>query len=137
MAVVGIAIASFSAVSVLPSVFAVTTTFSLPACNVAESEGGATCAAVTPNKGDGVTTCGDSTCAAGMYCVVDGGDNCASGCTSTSQCPYGNYCDLTNPTPDLEGNLFGTCTQPTLQQQAPCADASTTTDAGSAADAGH
>jgi hypothetical protein len=67
-----------------------------------------------------------------MYCVVDGGDGCASGCTMTAQCPYGNFCDMTNPVPDLEGNMIGTCTQPTLQQQAPCGDAgsSSSSDGG-------
>jgi hypothetical protein len=66
-----------------------------------------------------------------MYCIVDGGDGCATGCTSTAQCPHGDYCDLTNLTPDLEGNEIGTCTQPTLEQEAPCADASASSDASS------
>ncbi|MEO7111782.1 MAG: hypothetical protein ABI183_15175 [Polyangiaceae bacterium] len=133
----GITIAGFSAVAVATSAFAIVTTFSLPACNSSESEAGAACSSVTANKGSGETTCGDAICAAGTYCVTDAGNGCAPGCTVTAQCPFGNYCDLTNSAPDLAGNSVGTCTQPTLQQQAPCAEAGASDASTSAGDAGH
>jgi hypothetical protein len=129
-------IAGFSAVAVVTGAFAVVTTFSLPACTAA-NDAGAACSSVAANNGNGETTCGDSICAAGTYCVSDAGDGCSTGCIVTAQCPFGNYCDLTNAAPDLAGNSVGTCTQPTLQQQAPCADGGGADAASSAGDAGH
>jgi hypothetical protein len=135
-----LAFAGISAVAAITGIFALVTTFALPACNLAESDGGG-CPSVVVNRGNGETTCGNSTCSAGMYCVSDAGVGCASGCTATAQCPYGNYCDMTNPVPDLEGNPVGSCQPPTMQQQnGPCPDdggseggadaSSTTKDAG-------
>ena len=119
----GITIAGFSAVAVMTGAFAVVTTFALPACNLKEDDGGAACSSVAANTGSGETQCGDAVCAAGTYCVTDAGDGCSPGCLVSAQCPYGNYCDLTSPSPDLAGNSVGACTQPTIQQRAPCGDA--------------
>jgi len=132
----GLTIAGFSAVAVATGAFAIVTTFSLPACNLAESDAAAACSSVAANQSNGETACGDAICAAGTYCVTDAGDSCSTGCIVTAQCPFGNYCDLTNAAPDLAGNSVGTCTQPTLQQQAPCADAGAGDAASSAGDAG-
>ncbi len=133
----GFTIAGFSAVAVVTGAFAVVTTFTLPACNLKASEAGATCPSVTANQGNGETACGDAPCSAGTYCVSDAGDTCSNGCTITAQCPFGDYCDLTNAAPDLAGNSVGTCTHPSLEQQeGPCADAGAGDAATSSADAG-
>jgi hypothetical protein len=114
--------AGISAAAVMSVGVALVTTFSLPACNLKESEGG-TCPTNIANQGSGTTPCGDSTCSAGTYCAIDGGDGCSNGCTATAQCPFGNYCDMSKPVPDLVGNMIGTCTPPTLeQQQGACPD---------------
>ena len=122
--------------SVVTTGFGVATTFALPSCNLKEAtEGGpGSCPSVASNTGNGATTCGDSVCAAGNYCVTEAGPGCSTGCMATTQCPYGNYCDLTSPTQDIVGNLVGTCQQPSAQQlNAACpedAGKSSSTDGG-------
>jgi hypothetical protein len=134
---IALAFAGFSALGAAIGIFAVATTFSLPACNASESEGGATCPSVTANQCNGETICGDSMCEEGNYCVSDSGSGCAPGCLVTAQCPFGDYCDLTTTTPDLAGNSVGTCLHPTLQQQnGACPDDGGSDASSSSKDAG-
>ncbi len=72
-------------------------------------EGPANCAAdctACPDE-DGTTPCGDTTCAAGTYCLDPAAGSCETGCLSQSHCGCGTGCGF-----GLTASPIGTCQDP-------------------------
>jgi len=70
------------------------------------------CSPPQGNSGDGSSACGSATCAPGTYCFDSAVSDCENGCTASSNCATGQYCDLSNPTQDGMLRSVGTCRTP-------------------------
>jgi len=89
---------------------------------VGSTGAGAVCYDVPVNDAtDGSAACGPEICGAGSYCFATVGI-CRPGCLSELDCAGGEECDLSNATPNENGDPVGLCARPGPEHEVPCSN---------------